>query len=297
MGGLGGFLETVHHTAGRGRYAQSMTEEQTRFVPFSVRNGLREPFGVTSGLPDYLKKPVTDLMNALLQTPRNCNDFCDRVILTLRIDTSNYGHGFAALDTMIRRDDSICIDVLDFLLRLDYGFAKNIEGLLWEVNHEYRVDFHNKRLVKRVDDAEWAVYEQACSAGDRAAQLIQKAWLAVFGRPDDLDAAAGWSYATKAVEEVLKPIVAPNDPSATFGKMTAALHDGPTKWKCDLPGDSKLGMDGLGQFRAALAIVGYAPGRHGGDDREGPTHVTARAVVLQAAVILAWIADGVLARV
>lgn len=294
--GVPGFTETVQHGAGGGRYAAAMTDQSDRFVPFSVRNGLREPFGVTVGFPGYIEGPVIDLVDSMFDKVSDPDGLARDAFLCLRPDDA-FDTGIEGLREILYTDDDIRVDVLDYLVNTVPSLGADLEQLLGKVNHELRVDLNNKRLVQRVDDVEWAVYEQACSPGDLAAELIQKAWLAVFGRPDDLDPAAGWGYATKAVEEVLKPIVSPNDSSATFGKMAAALRDGPTKWECDLPGDSKLGMDGLGQFRAALAIVGYAPGRHGGDGREGPTQVTARAVVLQAAVILAWIADGVLVRV
>ncbi len=272
------------------------------FVPLSVRTGLREPFGITVGFPDYLKGLVLDLLRTAMYdlgggSIGNADRVADRISLALRLDPCRYGRGVSGVLSQAGNSATVCLDVMDFLVRSSPGFASALEGLLTEANHEYRVDFDNECLVQRVDDSAWQVYEEACRPGGRSAKLIQEAWVASYGLPAVRDPGDAWANAVKAVEEVLKPIVSPTDSVATLGKMIAVLRDGPTKWKCGLPGDAKGRVSGLGQFISALTIVGYPPRRHGGDDREGPTEVTARAVVLQAAVILAWIGDGVLTRV
>lgn len=268
----------------------------------SVRAGLREPFGVTVGFPSYLRGIVVDLIEAAIydlgvESMSSAELIADKIALKLRLDPGGNGRGVAGVLRQASDDARTCLDVIDLLVRSSPDFASNVEDLLADANHEYRVDFGNKCLVQRVDDAEWQVYEEARRPGDRAAELIQEAWLASYGRPADRNPSIAWGQATKAVEEVLKPIVTPSDRLAQIGKMIPALRDCPGKWKCGLPGDAKSGASGLDQFVSALTVVGYAPGRHGGDDRKGPTEVTARAVVLQAAVILAWIGDGVLVRV
>ncbi|WP_188043680.1 hypothetical protein [Changpingibacter yushuensis] len=283
-----------------------MQQETAKYVPLSVREGRRPPFEPTVGVPGYLSPALTKWLNR--QFPKaNGSSYASfeasldserihKLFRALRIDyeesLSDQDMYVALLDEFLEGDDEISLDIIDYLLFTGATQCDELEAVLFEVDHEYRLDADHARLVRRVDGSVWAAYEEALAPADEASNDVASAWAKTYSR--DTDPEGAWDDATRAVEALLKPIVSPNDGKATLGKMISAIRAKEEKWACDLPGiEDKSPVQ---QFVDALQVVGYRPDRHGGSD--GVTDsATSAMVVLQAVTIVGWLRDGAFRRV
>lgn len=266
------------------------------FVPLSVRMGEREPFRPTTGVPGYMR-PETDGWLSGIEQRADYDDLkklarrlANRVRIKLAPQDVIRDGPWQALHKAITLDEVLYLDVLDALLgSIDNGqLEAELESILWDAGHEYRVDEHNHRLVQRVDDSVYAAYDKACLPQDEASDLIQEAWLYTYGRSEVRDPGTAWDKATAAVEAIYAPVITPNDKKSTLGKLRACLLDSHDKWVCDLPTD-----DPVKSLHAAMGVVSYRSNRHGGTG-EKTLPEQSRAAVLQAVTLVAWGRDGVL---
>lgn len=268
--------------------------KRERFVPLSVRMGQQEPFGETVGVPLYL---MSSLDRRLDMWADEYWEYREEGLVELIQTSLRVGLGSAdwwSLRNAMRRDPQLYLDVLDFMLRFvdDQDLEELENGLLWVVAHEYRVDYANRRLVKRVDETVYGAYLRAATPEDQASELLRQAWAACYSR-DDRDPAVAWDKAVAAVEAILAPILTPKDSKATLGKMRQVLKDTPDRFDCAIPHPD--GGTGSGQLFAALGAIQFRPGRHGGDDRACDREHSV-ATVLQAVTIIGWVREGLVRR-
>jgi len=80
-------------------------------------------------------------------------------------------------------------------------------------------------LQRRVDETSEAIAKDSVSKHGNAASHLRAAWHKVYGRKPDASGAC--REAVRAVEAAAKPVVTPNDPIATLGKMIKAMRDKP----------------------------------------------------------------------
>ncbi len=269
-------------------------QKRERFVPLSVRMGQREPFGETVGVPLYLRHGLERWLDVWVENhfPYQQDQLAELTQAKLRLDLPD--SRWWCLRNAMKSDPKLYLDVIDFVVSLsdepDLQWLE--EELLWEVAHEYRVDYANRRLVRRVDETVYGAYLRAATPGDRASELLREAWAATYAR-EGRDPAVAWGKAVAAVEAILAPIISPNDTKATLGKLRAALRDAPDRFECDIPHPD--GSSGADQLLAALGAIQFHPGRHGGDGREcDPAHSVA--TVLQAVTIIGWVQEGLVRR-
>ena len=195
-------------------------------------------------------------------------------------------------------DESLALDVMDWLLGHGCGHAQSLEHILKSAGHVLRVSPDGNRLVERIDPALWDEYEQVTQLDDQASQYMQEAWALAFGREPNLSDA--WGKAIKAIETLLKPIVSPKNNKATIGSMTSELRQAPDKWECKLPdrdykanGETNV-KPGIEVFIDALATIGYQPDRHGSDQPQDVDEATARSVLFLATTVVGWLRYGAL---
>lgn len=188
--------------------------------------------------------------------------------------------------------DELILDCVDLLLSLGAP-SQRVREILDSADHVLAVDVDGRRLITRVAPSTQAAYQAAVAPNDQASALLASAWAKTMSR--DSDPSGAWLDATKAVEELLTPIVSPKDSMATISKMAKALRDAPRKWQCSLR--AKDDEASVRAFAQALELVGFAPDRHGGNGSTGVDPLTSRTVVLQAITICDWLRSGVLRRV
>jgi hypothetical protein len=104
------------------------------------------------------------------------------------------------------------------------------------------------------------------SPANAASLKIAAAWAAAYGRnPDPSD---GWDHAIKAVEELLIPIVMPNQLKANLGGVAGELKANPSKWSFGLPANDVRGNGET--LEGMIRHVWPDPDRHGGATKRSP---------------------------
>jgi hypothetical protein len=172
-------------------------------------------------------------------------DFLKEVERNLRIQLSwQYGRATALEDLWrrIQKDPDLLLNVLRFacehvLLGYEYqnyqsagrqlDRALREAGAVWEVVElSGRTTF---QLRRRVASATTAAVTRTTSTSGGASDHLERAWQHAFGR--DPDPSRAYAEAIKAVEAVAIPIVVPNDPLPTLGKVIGHMRSTPTKWQ------------------------------------------------------------------
>ena len=279
------------------------------WMPLSVRRNQQSEFSLVDNVPQFMRHGIKGWIQ---QAINGDNRLVAQMALELRIDelSDNIDNFYAddAVIACIQRsgpwdmyDESLALDVIDWLLDHGCGHAQSLEHILKSAGHVLRVSPDGSRLVERIEPTLWNEYEQVTQLDDQASQYMQEAWALAFGRnPNGSDA---WSKAIKAIETLLKPIVAPKNNKATIGSMTSELRQAPGKWECKLPdriynvnGETNV-KPGIEVFIDALATIGYQPDRHGSDQPQDVDEATARSVLFLATTVVGWLRDGILRTV
>ncbi|MFG6502505.1 hypothetical protein [Microbacterium sp. P05] len=188
----------------------------------------------------------------------------------------------------VGRDDELMLDVLDAtLLRRVLNEGWKLQEALRDAYSAWTVRDDGRGLVRRVDPTADAAYRNAISPGDEASLELSEAWSAMFGKaPNYSDA---WDHAIKAMETVLVPVVAPNNPRATLGTVTTELEKG-VKFVAFVLGP----VETLG---AMTRLAWPNPDRHGGAQSRPPEEAETSAVVHLAVTVVQWMRNGVIERV
>ena len=276
------------------------------WTPLSVRRNQQSEFSLIDNVPQFMRHGIKEWIQ---QAINGDNRLVTQMALELRIDelSDNIDNFYpdAAVIACIQRsgpwdmyDESLALDVMDWLLGHGCGHAQSLEHILKSAGHVLRVSPDGSRLVERIEPTLWNEYEQVTQLDDQASQYMQEAWALAFGRnPNGSDA---WSKAIKAIETLLKPIVSPKNNKATIGSMTSELRQAPGKWECKLPdriynvnGETNV-KPGIEVFIDALATIGYQPDRHGSDQPQDVDEATARSVLFLATTVVGWLRDGTL---
>ena len=276
------------------------------WMPLSVRRSQQSEFSLVDNVPQFMRHGIKEWIQ---QAINGDNRLVALMALELRIDelSDNIDNFYPddAVIACIQRsgpwdmyDESMALDVIDWLLGHGCGDAQSLEHILKSAGHVLRVSPDGSRLVERIEPTLWDEYEQVTQLDDQASQYMQEAWALAFGRDPNLSDA--WGKAIKAIETLLKPIVSPKNNKATNGSMTSELRQSPDKWKCKLPDrDYKANGEinvkpGIEVFIDALATIGYQPDRHGSDQPQDVDEATARSVLFLATPVVGWLRDGTL---
>ena len=94
--------------------------------------------------------------------------------------------------------------------------------------------------------------------------------------------------AVKAIEIAAKPVITPDDPVSTLGKMIGAIRDKPDKWETDSEFDGSVNT-----VLSMMEMVWKGHLRHG--DETAPLEVTqesAEMTVQTAVLLVSWFRSG-----
>ena len=279
------------------------------WMPLSVRRNQQSEFSLVDNVPQFMRHGIKGWIQ---QAINGDNRLVAQMALELRIDelSDNIDNFYAddAVIACIQRsgpwdmyDESLALDVMDWLLGHGCGHAQSLEHILKSAGHVLRVSPDGNRLVERIEPTLWDEYEQVTQLDDQASQYMQEAWALAFGREPNLSDA--WGRAIKAIETLLKPIVSPKNKKATIGSMTNELRQSLDKWECKLPdreykanGETNV-KSGIEVFTDALATIGYQPDRHGSAQTQDVDEATARSVLFLATTVVGWLRDGILTTI
>ena len=167
--------------------------------------------------------------------------------------------------------------------------AALLESFFVEARSTYRigVDEDDVYMIQlRQPEELSSLIETEASQPGRQAEHLRAAWAKCFGLHPDLNEAC--TEAVKAIEVAAKPVVTPNDPLATLGKMISAVRDKPEKWETDSAFDGSV-QTVLGM----MDMVWKGQLRHGDEDAPLEVSQEAAEMTVQTAVLLvSWFRSG-----
>lgn len=262
----------------------SIMNDVSGHVPLSVRRGIRAPFRLVEGVPEHLASALRTW--ALDHFRARGEPYVHLVRSTLRLR----GTSRRASDLVLAaaQDEDLFLDLIDYTVRdASDNAVGELEMYLDAAGSVWKVAEGGEGLEHRVPAETTAMYERVLAQEDDAAHRMSEAWRNMFGR--DVDARQAWHEAVCAVEAILGPIVIPKG-THQLGKIVPAIRQAPEgKFTFRLPGG-----DPRQTLLDMLAGVTYQPGRHAGAG--APVDPTvAKAVVFQAAAIVAAVSEGAIA--
>lgn len=266
--------------------------------PFSVRQDSEQReafFALQTGIGDGLRPLLrTWAINMYRESERNEIDYTKLTNLELSIDQQvtpdSRRVDASQFSIALTSDPRLLLDAVDVSL----GWAEDDDARLLEhflkmarseycvgrdENGDYELQFRQTREMTELIESE-------ANQPGRAAEHLRSAWSRCFGRdPDPNDA---YSEAVKAIEVAAKPVVTPDDPLATLGKMIGAVRDKPEKWETD------SGLDGSVQtILSMMDMVWKGQLRHGDEDAALEVSQEAAEMTVQTAVLLvSWFRSG-----
>ena len=140
------------------------------------------------------------------------------------------------------------LNILDYMLAARLVSESEIEDLrahLRDGHSAWQVKDDVSGLTLRVPPEEEEAYQDAIGPGDQASEYLINAWDAAR-RHNQPSAKEAYGDAVNAIEAVLAPIVIPDDPLPSLGKIIPALRDKPEKWDTRFRGTETVeALEGL----------------------------------------------------
>lgn len=283
-------------------------------IPFHVREEITEYQGPFAGIPDHLVASVQDWVRPMFLRIRNMSrgyeyrfsfDLLREAERRLTLDSgigSNMQPKVASgrLDDLLKSRRDVLLSMLDFLLWKgvpDGEWQQELADILYQGGSIYQVAPTDRRpgLERRVEQSVENVAQQALARGDSASELLSSAWSATFGL--DPNPSHGYRNAVRAVEAVAVPLVVPNDPQGTLGKVVSHLDQARDQWEFAL----QTRRDGDPSVQTVIDCMGTLWTSH--YDRHVtngvPLHIGAReaeAALPLAATLVHWLQQGFLKK-
>lgn len=192
------------------------------------------------------------------------------------------------LRSVLANDDDLLLDAADVALTWASNNAvATLERFFAEARSAYcigRDADYGYEIQRRAPEEMGELIQNEASEPGRAAEHLRAAWSKCFGRDSDPNDACG--EAINAIEVAAKPVIIPSDPTATLGKMCAAIRDKPTKWETDTD-------NGVETILKMMEMVWGSHLRHG--DESAPLDLSQEAaeMTVQTAVLLvSWFRSG-----
>ena len=244
-----------------------MSSEQRPYIPLLARHGMdkRDYSARSRDVERHLRDRLWDWCRSYIVRKSGkysyvLNSHGHRMCVALRLAESSESE----LKDFTSRNPNALLNMADWLLQTiefsdqERSHAERLEQMLDEGGSAWRVAPDGKSLNERTLDAERTAVALAAQGDDQIAADINAAWNAAWRR-EEPSAVEAYTAAVKAIEGVLAPIVIPDDPIPSLGKMIPALRDKPEKW------DTRFrGVETVEALTAMLNEVWRSQHRHGG---------------------------------
>ena len=301
-----------------------MSSENRPFAPLLARHGMdKRDYSVRSkDVESHLTDPLWNWCRPYVASRKSgtnsyvLNPRGRRMCIALRLTVSSVSD----LEDFTSRKPNALLNMADWLLqnndspdyellRLDHleqmlneggsawqvapdskSLIDQLEQMLDEGGSAWRVAPDGKSLIERTLGAEHTAVELAAQGDDQIAADIHTAWSAAWRR-EEPSAVEAYAAAVKAVEGVLAPIVTPDDPKPSLGKIIPALRNKPEKW------DTRFrGVETVEALADMLDEVWRSQHRHGGGAELPNTLDEARDAVSIAVAVVGLCRRGFLER-
>ncbi|MCU1590957.1 MAG: hypothetical protein JWP11_2213 [Frankiales bacterium] len=269
----------------------------SQYKPLSVRRGLRAELTPQDGVPETLRYPLRQWIEArfgFTSTSGVKMGLVTSVALAadvpLRAANSPWQVASAFLD-VVEKDQDLFLDALDATLHFfDNSNARSVatlSELLSTGASAWTVAADGRSLQRRVDETANEAALRATAPDDAASAELREAWAQVYGvKPNASDA---WDHAIKAVEEILVPIVVPKKEKATLGDVAGQLKAQPDLWALTLE-SSAASPTAVQTFEGMLRLMWPNPDRHGGGGATRTPSLEEAQAVVQLAVLVVQLA-------
>lgn len=255
--------------------------------PLSVRVGKRPRRTAVEGIPDGAGYPLRYWAEGMFgyRRPANETDASLEIEVAAVVGielqrTYETAWEMQQILEACEADDDVFLDVLDAILfARPRQNVKALDRILTTTGSIWGVNEAGKGLIRRVDPTAEQQFRVAVSPEDATSGELRDAWVLAYGRePNPSDA---WDHAIKAVEDILIPIVVPNQTEATLGHVIGTLKSNPQKFQ--------VLLGGVQELLALLALIWPNPDRHGGGaDKRTPAPEEAEAAVQTAVLLVQW---------
>lgn len=199
-----------------------------------------------------------------------------------------------ALVREFQDDGNLLLDAVDLVLsQEDYSLGdyllNELESILEDAGSAYCVgtdEDGNFELQYRQSEELSELLDAEADQPGRATEHLRRAWSKCFRR--DAEPNDACIEAVKAIEVAARPVIIPDDPTATLGRMCSAIRDKPEKWETDSEFDGSVET-----VLAMMDMVWKGHYRHG--DESAPLEVSLEAaeMTVQTAVLLvSWFRTG-----
>ncbi len=230
-----------------------------RFIPLGARhNGeAAKPIVLFEDAPAHLFNPLAEwCAGAFWQDSwwkgRTRTKAIAEMCLDLQLKRSEFSFGNEVEDLCKSHPDRL-MDIVDWILHPQnrHGAAAegapgafatactDLEEILFRGGSAWQVADPPNQVIRRLPEELVTEFEDATSHNDPVSEHLWDAWNAAW-RHGDPSAVEAYDGAVKAIEAVLVPIVIPNDPSATLGKVLSALRAKPEKWDTRFRGEETV---------------------------------------------------------
>jgi hypothetical protein len=277
---------------------------RVRWRPLSVRNDPKS-FGaydaLHEGVPPWLRAGAVLWLKSALEQAGNFSDFTTMILVieqSLQMELDWGGRETTAYQSLLNevaKGGDRALDILDCALMVTslsplggtvgttLETRLSVGGSAWTVSEDSE---GRSCLQRRVDEVVERAARGEMERKGNAAHHLHLSWDRLYGR--NPDASSAYREAVRAVEAAAKPVVTPNDPLATLGKMIRAMRDKPSKWVTDL-GAINVVADMMAELWTSQLD------RHGTDDETVPLSVSpvqAEAAVHLAVTLVHWFRNG-----
>lgn len=282
-----------------------MTEQAEQrsapWVPLSLRDdpARREDFlelreGVPAGAQRMLVEWCVERFDEHGQAAYEARLRQFEIASNQRVDDTLYSNSRYLADVLRRHDEGL-LDVIDFALLWVHDFHRStLSDILRDSRSMYRVgqgEGDRWELQKTHSDELVELVEATAGRPGRAAEHLRIAWSSIAGRQPDPDKAC-WE-AAKAVEVAARRVIAPNDDTATLGKLRGEMRAHSDRWEIDL-----TSAESIERVIAMLSVVWEEGRRHGNEKKPIGVAPTAAEIVVQTAVVLVnWFESGFVRRI
>lgn len=249
-----------------------------RFIPLRARHDSEaaKAMVLLEDVPPHLFGPLAQWCHTAFWQDswwkgRTTTKAIAEMCLDLQLERSGFSIG-NEIKALCKSHPDRFLDIVDWILhpqnrhgiaaeRAPVAFATastDLEEILFRGGSAWQVADPPNQLIKRVPEELISEFQQATIHNDPVSEHLRDAWNAAW-RHDDPSAVEAYDGAVKAIEGILIPIVIPNDPTATLGKVLNALRDKPEKW------DTRFrGAETVEALTAMLDELWKAHGRHAG---------------------------------
>jgi len=261
-------------------------------------------FDLVEGMPDYLATSFWEWVKLCVTTRDSYGDLemnfgiirqAERV---LRVPSGVPPNALptSALHALRANIESYGVEIAfaDFLLgQASDGVARALDMILREGGSAWTTGERMGRrgLLRRVPEGAQLAAEHTVRESGHAGERLAEAWRAAFGVSPDPSKA--YSLAVKSVEDAVKPLVAPNDATATLGKMIGQIRsDG--DWSLPFQRDDSAAPSPEVLVKMLKMLWAGQADRHGGDPDPNLaiSQQAAEAAVMLAALLVQAFVSG-----